>query len=581
MKTINKYAIVCIAMMIFSGCDDFLTEKPATSLFDTHIYANDETAFGGLVACYRQFAGGGYYGTNFPTHVQANSVFAATRINLPGYATIGADMREIVDAARFQITNVNSSLASMWSGVYSALVTINNFIYAVENAGGISEAAKLKYIGEARFLRAVCNFDIVRLWGEAPLKIAPLQSIEDGNLPKSPVNDFFTAILDDLEYAEANMPTKAEQPAGRPFNYAATALKAKVYAQMATSQDMFTHNAAQSYPDPYTSADRAEFWRQSYLAAKKVYDDKPYELVPRYGDLWQCRSENTVESIFEIQFNADINNNNWMSRLVPEFSTYTPKLATANGADRIRPSKVMYEWHVERYYDRVSYHKDPRIDENYVVNQYLRGPEHGNPYSTVRIYPSDNVQANERYPVLIKYADPECSVINRTNTNWIYYRYADLLLVLAEAANEIDDPDNLKFKVVNEVLARARNSTPVGDPPSEQPADWDPSDARFDTMEGFRMQIFREYLCELPIEGHEWYNIRRRGRAEFKYWAELFNAGVLQYQRPDDIAAGFDWRLFAPTEDNHVRKSMRWPIPYSEIINNSSMTEADQNFGYN
>ena len=589
MKNILKNIIICTVGVMLWSCDDFLTEKPATDLFEMHIFANDETAKSALVACYGRLTASIHYGIDWESCLWPNSIFCTTGLDVTNIAGLGATQKEIAQSGSYIIDQTHGGVEKMWRGVYQSLVTINNFIYNVEKASGISEEGKLKFIGEARFLRAFCNFDLIRVWGAAPLKLAPMLTMDDANKPKSPANEFFDSILEDLEYAERYMPTKAEQEVGKPFNYAATALKAKVYAQMATSQYMFMEDDGRT--DPYTDADREEFWRLCYAAAKKVYDDKVYALVPDYRSLWQCRNKNTVESIFELQFNKVAYANGWGGSCLPAMSSLQPDYGANQDQSRLRPTKVIYEWHAERYWNKSTYQKDPRIDETYLVETYYRNQLHGQPGARVWVYPATDgtnaeKQGADRYPSPLKYVDPTYRQTSRSDANLMYYRYPDLLLLLAEAANELGDPDNLKFKVVNDILERARKSVDAGDDPFEQPAAWDPSEDRFKTKEGFREQIFRERLCELPMEGLEWFEVRRRGREEFKKWANLYNEGVEKYTFLADkpatgTNAGKDYRVFIPIDNVNVRKLMFLPIPILEINNNGSMTvEKDQNFGY-
>jgi hypothetical protein len=567
MKNIFKIALCTLAFPVIWGCDDFLTEKPTTSLFNTHVYANENSAYVALVACYGMFSSSNHYGMSWTEILPPSGIFVTTGLDVLS-TSLGSSRKNIVDMAKYKFDANNSGIEDMYSGVYATIAVINDLIYNVESSS-MSEEAKQRLIGEARFLRAVSYFDIVRVWGKAPLALSVATTIEEAHRAKSGVKEIFDAIIEDFKYAEIYMPEKNEQVIGKPFNYAATAYLSKVYAHMATSEYMF-----EGETDPYSSADRTSFWQESYNHAKKVYDDKMYSLVPDYANLWRCRTNSTEESIFELQYNMTAGNNDWGFSTIPSQSTYTPKSTTGNNATRIRPSKVIYEWHKAKYTDTVSYDVDPRINENYVVTEYFKNSLASSPGGQILVYPSEGVSGSgERFPVLIKFCDPEWTAGGNSNMNWIMYRYADLLLVLAEAANEIGDPENIKFTMVNEVLKRARNTG------SLIPADWKPED--YPDKDTFRDAVMKERLFEMPLEGHEWFDVRRRGKEWFVKIAEEYNAGVDKYTFSADTIGGEDRRLKVPVDAVSVRKLMYLPIPYAEINNNRGMTPADQNYGYN
>jgi hypothetical protein len=508
-----------------------------------------------------------HYGMSWTEIMPPSGIFVTTGLDVLS-TSLGASQKNIADMAKYAFDANNTGIENMYSGVYATIAVINDLIYNVSNSS-MSEQAKQRLNGEARFLRAVCYFDILRVWGKAPLSLSVATTIEEAHRSKSGVKEIFDAIIEDFKYAELYMPKKNEQAIGKPFNYAATAFLAKVYAHMATSEYMF-----EGETDPYSAQDRSGFWQESYNHAKKVYNDKMYSLLPDFGSLWRCRTNSTEESIFELQFNKTVGSNDWGFSTIPSQSTYTPKSTTGNNATRIRPSKVIYEWHKAKYTDSATYQVDPRITESYVVNQYYKNNLASSPGGTILVYPSEGITGTgERFPVLIKFCDPQWTAGGTSEMNWIMYRYADLLLVLAEAANEIGDPDNLKFAVVNEVLKRARGTG------SLLPADWKSGD--YPDKETFREAVMKERLFEMPLEGHEWYDVRRRGKEWFVKMATEYNTGVEKYTISADITGGLDRRIKVPVDAVSVRKLMFLPIPYAELNNNRGMTAEDQNYGYN
>ena len=200
------------------------------------------------------------------------------------------------------------------------------------------------------------------------------------------------------------------------------------------------------------------------------------------------------------------------------------------------------------------YPDDPRIDMTFISKYQKYGSS-----NFVKVYPeAPRNNFNKGFPYLYKYfvKNPNQTMTD-SNLNYIVFRYADLLLMLAEIENELHGPANA-YQYVNEVLTRARNSA---NPPATEPADWSGL-----TQDEFRDAIMKEYQFELLGEGHDWFNNHRRG-------FEWFKTKVIQHHnqicnKPFDLQYPEDPRV------------MLIPIPSKEISANESLTNADQNPGY-
>jgi len=181
--------------------------------------------------------------------------------------------------------------------------------------------------------------------------------------------------------------------------------------------------------------------------------------------------------------------------------------------------------------------------------------------TSVNVYPTVNNTA-QGWPYIKKYVDP-AYVATLSNRNFIYLRYADVLLMLAEAENEINGPANA-YQYVNQVLLRARNSAT---PAAAVPADWSGM-----TQDQFRDRILRERRYELIGECHLWHDVRRRGAAYLKAFFIEHNTHATFNPAADKTY---------PTDDASVNKLLLIPIPEKEINTNTMMSPADQNPGYN
>ncbi|MGL5318092.1 MAG: RagB/SusD family nutrient uptake outer membrane protein [Bacteroidales bacterium] len=575
MKKRDTFKILAISLALsLCGCSDFLSENPKDNLYVEQIFDNETSAYVGLIGCYSAIIQGNYHNRNFQETLFPNSVFCVTGID-PLASGLGASNQDIIELFNFRPVPRTIAVYELFQGMYKAVSNINHFIHNIELTS-FSEEVKARYIGEARFLRAKVYFDIIRIWGKCPLSLSVPESFEDDHKPMSGADAVFAAIESDLEYAYEHMPKKEEQKRGFPFNLAAKAYLAKVYAQMATSEQFFIGQT-----DPYTAEDRAEFWEKSYQAALTVYNapqNNRYDLMPDYADLWRCHQQHTKESIFELSYNIPGSSNAWVQGVVPIAGVFTPLYNPKGKNNRTRPSVVMYEWHREAYNDG-----DPRLQE-YVTGSYDYNELSGG--GSKLVYP-DEVLAKressnpyyERFPITLKYVDPNFISGNSVNSNLILYRYSDLLLVLAEAALETGRKSEV-FDYVNQVLERARNSYGGA---SEEPKNWVAGD--YVSEEDLRLAIMKERLYELSVEGHEWFDVRRRGVEWFRSMTTLYNTSLEKYRKPVDTNLAGQDRLVKVPNDlvngiDMARRNLFLPVPQDELVDNINLTDADQNYGY-
>ena len=137
------------------------------------------------------------------------------------------------------------------------------------------------------------------------------------------------------------------------------------------------------------------------------------------------------------------------------------------------------------------------------------------------------------------------------------FRYADVLLLRAEVENELSGPGSA-YTFVNQVLARAR-TTSSG--PTQEPADWNTTSVP--TKEAFRERIMKEREYELNGEGHEWFDMRRRGLGRFQEQIDHHNAAVAFYKSEGNKDFVFE----------NIETEMSIPIPLSEISTNNLINE--------
>lgn len=522
MRINKKFTILFSVIAITSASckKSFLQEKPYSFVSSEALYNTDAGLEAAVNGCYSIMADYGGYGAGYLTWMTVGS---------GGYYTTQAPNNDMNT-----MTHTSSNLwlinNSPWDQFYSAIKVANDII-ANAPKGTASVIAKQNAIGEAHFMRGMLYFNLVRMFGGVPIRITP-PTQDDVNMPRATKDEVYLLVISDLQKAKTMM--SALPVTGRPSKWAASALLGKVYLTLAGNQ----------------TAVQTPYWQKAKDELLSVVTNGGYVLHSSFVNLFTAGNENTKESIIEIQYSISGGpNGQFTNFFCPNGSTLTPK--AQNGPfGRNRLNKDIFDRH------RSQYSVDPRIDVSYLYGSFTR-----NVGGTTSIYPAVN-NATQGWPYVKKYSDPDY-VATFSNRNFIYLRFADVLLMLAEAENEISGPTNA-YQYVNQVLTRARNSAT---PAAAQPANWTGM-----TQDQFRDRIMRERRYELIGEGHLWHDVRRRGAAYLK-------AFFIEHNTHSTFNATADRRY--PTDDASVNKLLLIPIPEKEINANTMINPEHQNPGYN
>lgn len=520
MKSIHFLCLLLLAHCMTSCKKEFLEEKPFSFISSDALYSTDAGLEAAVNGCYGIMADYGGFGAGYLTWMTVGS---------GGYYTTqgpNSDMNTLTHGPS-NLWLVNNS---PWDAFFSA-VKVANDIIAKAPLGKASDQAKTKAIGEAHFMRAMLYFNLVRMFGGVPLRTLP-PTQDDVHLPRSTSQEVYALVIADLEKAKTMM--TATPVVGRPSKWAAVALLGKVYLTMAGN----------------ATSTQSTFWAKAKTELMEVVNSGAYSLHPTFGGLFSAAAENTRESIVEIQYTISGGpNGQFCNFFSPNGSTLTP-LATNGPFGRNRVNKDIFDRH------RAQYPGDPRIDVSYVYGSFSR-----NAGGSTNVYPTVN-NASQGWPYIKKYVDP-AYVATFSNRNFIYLRYADVLLMLAEVENEINGPAGA-YVYVNQVLSRARSSVT---PASVIPVDWSGMN-----QDQFRDRILRERRYELIGECHLWHDVRRRGVDYLKAFFTEHNTHATFNRTADKTY---------PIDDLSVNKLLLLPIPEKEINANNQIGPEDQNPGYN
>ena len=506
MKNFN-FTFLIILGLLFTGCS---LEEEQPFLPNENVYGSASNATSALLGIYQAMVQYEYYGNEFLFLTNVNSGLMVTRRT--------GNQNDNSYNSTLSSLNPTSGLVAIensWLGIYQTIGRANDAINSLavfDNPSTSDELVINDVIGQAYFVRAFNYFNLVRLWGEVPLRITPTTS-ETLHLAKSPIKDVYAQIIVDVKLAQQLM--NGAVASGTPKPQAADMLLSKVYMALAT--------ASSDVQDPSLN-----YWQLAYDEAFKAYG--AYSLLPSYDNLFLgTNGNNTAESIFELQ--------SVVGASLDHTRAFTPNwYTTANTFGWLKINIENYDLHA------VTYPNDPRLATTY-VSTWTRG----NNGSTENSYPTNTARSTfgNSFPYLFKLGsrDPSNAVVE-TNKNFKIYRYSDLLLMLSEISNELQNGQELTY--VTEVLGRVGLSPHAGYSGGQ---------------ESFRAAIMKEYQFELIGEGHDWFNNRRRG---YNYF--LNNIII-----PHNSAASFNDDVDV-THDTAETLVMSIPMSVAEINANNEIS---------
>jgi len=467
--TARLFLLTVLATGLLTGCKGFLdTERQGA-------YDADNYPYPGGSGAYDQFIFGAYNELrSFNIHSQSFITATSIRSDDADKGSTPADGgANAITMDNFPVLASNGFCNTLWVGFYALINKCNSTIKEVNTNTLIvaTDAIKKQTIGEARFLRAYGYFNLVKLFGRVPL-IDSLFSNPAGqnNVPQSSTAQLYAFIEGDLTYAAANLPLSWDVKfAGRATSGAANGLLAKVYLYQ-------------------------QKWQQAMNAAATVINSGQYDLTTPYDKIFREEGENSKESVFEVQATA--------SAAIP--SNNGVQYAQIQG---IRGSGIWdqgWGWNSPSTYLEAAYEpNDPR--KNRTIMYTSTGTTI---YQTIY---GENLPVglpNPRYNNKV-YTNPaiRASIGNRFGywMNLRVLRYADVVLMYAEAANEVGGAANttIALNALNSVRARARagNNTILPDVTTTDQAT-------------LRDAIRQERRVELGMEHERFFDLVRWGIAQ-------------------------------------------------------------------
>lgn len=415
---------------LLGACNDkqFLTEVPYDFVGPENFYRTQGDAIAAINGVYGSLintSGDSYYGRNFVMLVELPAEAVTTYLS-------ATNERSLVD--NYTFTPSHSYIYSSWQAAYATINRANSVIGRVP-AIPMDTTLRSRIVAEAKFLRALNHFNLVRLFGDVPLRTTETTSLDSLKGPRTPAADVYAQIVTDLQQAAAVLPARyAGTDIGRATKGAAQTLLVKAYLQRAATI-------------PATAA--AD--RQAALTlAREIAGSGTYSLVPAPATLWDfvgdpaagvagSVAENNSEVIFDIQNTRQQGlggrignhftprNSSWEASQNGSFEAESTFFASYATTDRRRQATFVLSF-PNRAGALVSYTPTATASGTYGADT----------------------------PYLKKFIDPQLVSAGQEEPNYIILRFADLLLMQAEAANEVaNGPTTEAYTAVNAVRARA------------------------------------------------------------------------------------------------------------------------------
>jgi len=495
--TIYKTGILLFSISIIfgMGCKkNFIDLSDPTRIVTSDYYKDSASISTAVIAAYASLQD--MYGKNGTNR----GMFPFAEVSSDNSASV-VEGSGIGDFDYFTTTSSNPLIQSMWTYCYRTIARCNIVLARIEPVA-IVPAVKERWKSEVKFIRALAYFNLVRIYGAVPLVTKEIAAVADAyQYGRAPVADIYTQIEQDLTEADAdvNLPAKyaAAADLGRVTKTAVKGMLGKVYL----TENKFT--------DAVTKLGQ-------FIT---LYDNTTHSLLANYSDIFLTTNEVNAEIIFAVRYTKG----NSPSTGSPFTNYFAVSTSNAGGVG----TGYQYNSFRKDFIDTLNAQPaaDKRIAASYVTVSATSW--------TTKKYTDVAAQDQD--------ADPD----------WIVLRYADILLMYAEALNE-QNPGNVATAVpyVNRIRTRAGLSGTA-------------LLATSITQDQLRIAIEKERRIELNMEGHRWFDLVRTGRA-LSVMNNHFTKYAIKLNTSSPVVQIQAYQLL-------------FPIPISEINTNPVLT---QNLGY-
>lgn len=486
------YIPLILLNFLLSSCEEVLEEEVVDFISVDNFFTNEADAVAAVNAIYRPLQID-VYRRWYQTFLEVRSDHAQHELPNPAFIAIDEFTLDATSGQNFDI----------WNGLYGSINNANLAIQKIPEIEDIDENRRSEIIAEAHFLRGLAYFELVRFYGGVPLKIQFTEGLGTISSPKASISEVYDLIFSDLNIARTDLPAApADVLLGRPTRGSALGVLAQVYLTLGD-------------------------FSNAKSIAEEVIALGQYGLLTNFEDIFSINNEGHAEYLFAIKYaNIDSFGNGlpaWFNNGGSNNPYGNAAFAVIQGDDE---SDLWQNWDLT----------DPR--RQYSLYEEYIGKD-GQPISTR--------DGNRPFFAFGKWRDPVAfsGSVNHSN-DFPIIRYAEILLIFAEAENELNGPTPAAYEAINNVRRRGYE-LPVNEPSAV--------DLSGLSQAEFRDAVFNERSHEFVSEGKRWFDLVRTERAIPILSTKTQSAGITE-------------------------NGLLFPIPQQEIDNNTELGPEDQNPGY-
>lgn len=537
-----KYSAVAVVFLAsLSGCQD-LDLAPTDKFTEANYWTSAEKASMVLNTAYGQLTSSGRY-------------FSNESLSDNMYEGRGNSSEKMISSGQADASN--SRFSEEWKNSYAGIKTCNVFLENVDKVPNMNETLRTRMKAEARFIRAWLYLQLTTWYGDVPLFEKDITLEESKSISRTPKAAILTFIYNELDEVEAVLPTNteyAEADRGRITKGAAIALKARAYLYQNDWANVVA--ACEKLIGNTSNGTYALF--SSYEGIFKPENEYNSEVILDYQYVPSVRVWEEMYDLAPLSVGARINSKAPTQELVDDYIMMNGKsIKEANsGYDESNP----YKNRDPRFAATIVYHGAKWVRPDGTIQTIYIKPgstPSDNTYGNVDEYIGAGSNSTSTGYYLRKNYDATSEIGMKSGLNLILIRYADVLLMYAEAMNELGKMDEA---VWNKTIRPLRERAGFTDAPS----------LIYPTEGNMQTIIRRERRVELAMEGLRIFDIRRWKTAEnvlngYPHGAQFGEASI------DNGYIRLEKRTF------NAERDYLWAVPLSQKDLNPNL---GQNPGY-